>query len=60
MGWKKHQYSEHGKLSNECTECGKEFNVGDVVWSHTRLGITKEKRHICQSCYDSLFVKIED
>ena len=38
-----------------CSECGVEFEDGDVVYSHHT--ITQDK-HLCEECYNALYIDI--
>jgi len=42
-----------------CSECGYAFRVGDVVYSHHSTHLTNRKhRHLCEECYDRLYLDV--
>lgn len=60
----------HYKNGLKCTDCGREFKVGDVFWVHSyrrfrhsgRKGREPAKtsaiRYLCEGCYEGLFVHV--
>jgi len=45
------------KKIKQCDRCNKLFKIGDPV---CLMKHHKDKKHMCQSCYDKIFVSISD